>query len=46
MSGSTVQYTPRDVEDRVFDETKMYLYPIPQVEIEKSKGVLTQNPNW
>ncbi|WP_256011388.1 RagB/SusD family nutrient uptake outer membrane protein [Desertivirga xinjiangensis] len=27
-------------------EDHMYLYPIPRNEIFKSKGVLTQNPNW
>ena len=34
------------VETRVFDATKMYLYPIPQNEINKAGGVLIQNPNW
>jgi len=31
--------------NRVF-EKKHYLFPIPQLEIEKSSGVLTQNPGW
>ncbi len=40
-------YTPNvKVETRVFDATKMYLHPIPQNEINKSGGVLKQNPNW
>jgi hypothetical protein len=37
-------YTPFDVEPRVF-EAKMYLYPVPQAEINKNLG-LTQNPGW
>jgi hypothetical protein len=39
-------YQVKDVENRVFDGSKMYLYPIPQAEISKSNGILTQNPNW
>lgn len=39
-------YQPFVVEQRRFDASKMYLYPIPYTEIAKSKGVLTQNPNW
>lgn len=31
--------------NRIF-EKKHYLFPIPQLEIEKSNGVLTQNPGW
>jgi len=42
----TFSYQNKVVEKRVFDATKMYLYPIPQTEIEKASGVLTQNPNW
>ena len=42
----TFTYTPKVVEKRVFDESKMYLYPIPQSEINKSNGVLKQNVNW
>lgn len=34
------------VEQRVFVSPKMYLYPIPQSEINKSGGVLIQNPEW
>ena len=32
--------------NRVFDRTRHYLFPIPQLEVEKSDGVLTQNPGW
>ncbi|OZI07043.1 RagB/SusD family nutrient uptake outer membrane protein [Siphonobacter sp. BAB-5385] len=45
-TGGTFIYTPITVENRVFDASKMYLYPIPQVEINKSNGVLNQNPGW
>lgn len=43
----TVSYSyPADgVQQRVF-ESKMYLYPIPRVEIEKTSGALSQNPGW
>jgi hypothetical protein len=30
---------------RVFED-KMYLYPIPRAEINKSNGILIQNPGW
>ncbi len=40
----TFKYTPVEVEKRVF-EPKMYLYPIPQGELNASKG-LVQNPGW
>lgn len=39
-------YAPKFVEKRVFDEAKMYFYPIPQSEINKSNGELQQNINW
>src|SRR5690606_29324842 len=32
-------------ENRVFEE-KMYLYPIPEMEVLKSDGALTQNAGW
>ena len=38
-------YAPVEVEKRIF-QPKMYLYPIPQIEINKSNGVITQNPGW
>ena len=43
--GSTLYYEVFDVEQRVFDVSKMYLMPIPQSEILKSDA-LEQNPNW
>jgi hypothetical protein len=39
-------YTEFIVENRVFEAPKMYFYPIPQDEINKSEGILTQNPDW
>lgn len=39
-------YEPNVVEKRHFDEAKMYLYPLPQEEVDKSGGVLQQNPGW
>jgi len=38
-------YTPFTIETRVFTE-KMYLFPIPQSEINKNREVLMQNPGW
>ncbi len=45
--GSTGAFTYNtiEVEKRIFEQ-KMYLYPIPQLEINKSNGLITQNPNW
>ena len=40
----TFAYKPTVVEPRVF-EPRMYLYPIPQGELNASKG-LVQNPGW
>ena len=34
------------IQNRQWDESKMNLFPIPQSEILKSGGVLTQNPGW
>lgn len=39
-------YTTTNVENRVFDPSRMYLYPFPQSEVIKSQGVLVQNPMW
>jgi hypothetical protein len=44
-NGNTYTYEKFDVKKRVFSE-KMYRYPIPLEEINKSKGVLTQNEGW
>ncbi|WP_422796299.1 RagB/SusD family nutrient uptake outer membrane protein [Sphingobacterium sp. HJSM2_6] len=32
--------------NRIFDRSKHYLFPIPQTEIEKSAGILSQNEGW
>ncbi|TCN59044.1 RagB/SusD family nutrient uptake outer membrane protein [Flavobacterium circumlabens] len=42
---TTFSYTPVIVENRTFD-AKMYLYPIPQSDLNISKGGLIQNPLW
>ncbi len=38
-------YPEQAVQTRVFD-SKMYHYPIPRVEVEKTNGILTQNTGW
>ena len=44
-SGDTFTYTRVKVEDRsAFDESRMYLYPIPQDEVYNLK--IQQNPGW
>lgn len=40
----TFKYTPVNVENRIFN-AKMYLYPIPQSELNIAKGLI-QNPLW
>ena len=45
-SDNTLSYEKFEVEKRVFDKSKMYFYPIPQAEIQKSNGLMTQNPGW
>ena len=42
----TFSYTEITVESRIFDESRMYRYPIPFTEISKSNGILTQNQGW
>lgn len=37
--------TPKTIQTRLWQD-KMYLFPIPQSEILKSGGSLTQNPGW
>lgn len=44
-SGET-RYEEFVVEQRAFVAPKMYLYPIPVAEINKSNGSLQQNPGW
>jgi starch-binding outer membrane protein, SusD/RagB family len=43
-SGALLTYEPVVVATRIF-ETKMYLYPIPQSEMNKNKALI-QNPLW
>jgi len=43
-TNNTFKYTPVNVENRSF-EAKMYLYPIPQSELNIAKGLI-QNPLW
>ncbi len=45
-AANALVYTPFVVENRVFDGSRMYLHPFPQSEINKSSGILTQNPGW
>ena len=44
-AGNTYTYEKFIVEERIFEE-KMYRYPIPMEEINKSNGVLVQNDGW
>ncbi|MNY07294.1 SusD family protein [compost metagenome] len=44
-TGTVYKYERFLVEDRVFDQSKNYLYPIPQTEINKDRA-LVQNPNY
>jgi hypothetical protein len=41
----TYEYPSAPVERRVFEE-KMYRYPIPRSEIDKTSGAITQNSGW
>ena len=43
-TGDEFTYTRKEVEQRQFDESRMYLYPIPQDDV-YSLGV-EQNPGW
>jgi len=45
-NGADFTYTPVVVAKRVFVVPKMYLFPFPEVEIVKSKGILVQNTDW
>lgn len=45
VNGAVLTYEAFNVENRIFDVSKMYLMPIPQHEILKSSA-LEQNPNW
>jgi hypothetical protein len=44
LNGSNFVYNPTKLEDRVFDESKMNWYPIPQAEITKTGW--EQNAGW
>lgn len=44
--GMSRKMQPRNVASRVFDPSKMYLYPIPQTEIVRTSNTIEQNPNW
>lgn len=44
LNGSNFVYTPTKLEDRVFDASKMYWYPIPESEITKTGW--EQNAGW
>ncbi len=44
-TNGSFSYLVVKAEDRLFNE-KMYLYPIPEVEVLKSQGSLVQNPGW
>lgn len=44
LNGSAYTYSPTKLEDRVYDESKMDWYPIPQSEITKTGWA--QNPGW
>lgn len=46
QSGGQTNYTVITVEKRKFESPKMYLYPIPQTEVNKTNNVVTQNPDW
>jgi hypothetical protein len=43
-SDGSLVYRP-DYQTREWDD-KMYFFPIPQIDILKAKGNLTQNPGW
>ncbi|MGI6520585.1 MAG: RagB/SusD family nutrient uptake outer membrane protein [Fermentimonas sp.] len=42
----TFIYTEFVVENRRFDSPKMYFYPIPQSEVNKTENIVKQNPGW
>ncbi|MGC4235508.1 MAG: RagB/SusD family nutrient uptake outer membrane protein [Niabella sp.] len=45
-AGSSFSYQVFEVEKRIFQAPRMYRYPIPAEEINKSKNILTQNEGW
>lgn len=44
--GANIIYSVITVENRKFEAPKMYLYPIPQTEVNKTGNVIIQNPGW
>lgn len=47
MAGEEAEFFQRTkCETRFFNPDKLYLFPIPLSEMQKSKGKLIQNPNW
>ena len=46
INNGVFTYNYFDVESRVFQAPKMFLFPFPQSEILKNKGILIQNPGW
>ena len=45
-SGHINKYPKSVIETRYFNNSKFYVWPIPQSAVDASKGVLTQNPLW
>lgn len=43
---NTFTYATIQVQNRKFDSSKMYFYPIPQSEVDKTGNVVIQNTNW
>ncbi|GIM59346.1 RagB/SusD family nutrient uptake outer membrane protein [Capnocytophaga canimorsus] len=46
MSGEEDDFFKRTKVQRNFFSRKMYLYPIPYYEMQKTKGAVVQNPGW
>lgn len=44
-SAGAFVYTPISVENRTWNN-RLYFYPVPQVEVTKSNGVIVQNSGW
>lgn len=45
-NGVPISYEVMEVQNRIFDESKYYLFPIPQTEISLAAPNLVQNPGW
>jgi len=46
IGDNSFSYEEFNVENRKFIAPKMYYFPIPNNEIQKSNGILIQNPGW